>query len=174
MENREKNQPFDVDIIPSLPKPTKTTRVVNRFAVLSLLVITVVLGIMLSWSFEAQNPLVIKNSPFPTRSIPPNASADVVVIDVDYCKNTDKQASVRTSYVGSTREIFMPLVKEQYDKGCYTESIPILIPSSLPPDTYKLRFVATYNINPLKQNVQVIFESQEFTIIEDNGLHRSE
>lgn len=163
----ERNRPEDIDAIPEESRPTKATRVINKFVLLALVTISISLGIFLKWSFEATPPLVIKNSPFSTRSIPPDPGVnDVIVLDVDYCKRTSKQGAIRTSYVSKTREIFMAVTKEQYEKGCFRRDIPILIPSDLPTDTYKLKFVATYNLNPLKQNVQVTFESQEFTISE--------
>ena len=166
----EKNRPEDIEPIPEEAKPTRTTRVINKFVVLALVVIAIGIGVFLKWSLEATPPLVVKNSPFPTRSVPPAPSAnDVVILDIDYCKNTEKQADVRTSYVSETREIFMPITREQYDKGCFRQDIPIIIPKDLPADTYRLKFVATYNLNPLKQNVQVTFESQEFTITDMNG-----
>lgn len=153
-----------------LEHPTKTTKVINKFVVFALVLVAISIGVLLSWSFEARTPLVVKNSPFPTRGVPPHPGPnDVIVLDIDYCKNTNKQADVRVSYVSETREIFMPITKEQYDKGCYRQDIPILIPDDLPSDTYKLKFVATYNLNPLRQNVEVTFESQEFTISGTNG-----
>ncbi len=164
-KNRVENQPIDVDIIPEQEHPTKVTRVINKFVVLALVIIAVGIGVFLNWSLETSSPLVVKNSPFPARTVPPEASAhDVIVLDIDYCKNTDKQADVRTSYVSETREVFLPIVKEQYDKGCFRQEIPIVIPADLAPDTYRLKFTATYNLNPIRQSVQVIFESQEFTI----------
>lgn len=169
-QDRKDNQPYDIDVIPEPEHPTRTTKVINKFVVVALIVIAIGIGIFLKWSLESPTPLVVKNSPFPTRAVPPTPSAnDVIILDIDYCKNTHKQAEVRTSYVSETREVFMPIAREQYDKGCFRQDIPIIIPKDLPSDTYKLKFVARYNLNPLKQNVEVIFESQEFTITEVNG-----
>lgn len=169
-KDRKANQPYDIDVIPEHEHPTRTTRVINKFVLLALIVIAISLGVIMKWSFESSTPLVVKNSPFPTRGVPPTPSAnDVIVLDIDYCKNTNKQADVRASYVSASREIFMPIVREQYDKGCFRQDIPIIIPKDLPADTYKLKFTARYNLNPLKQNVEVTFESQEFTISDTNG-----
>lgn len=166
---RKANQPYDIDIIPVHKLPTKTTRVINKFVLFALVLIAISLGVFLKWSFEFSSPLVVKNSPFPTRTVPPNASAnDVIILDIDYCKNTDKQANVRASYVSDTSEIFMPITKEQYSKGCFRQNVPIIIPKDLPSDTYKIKFTATYNLNPIKQNVQVVFESRRFNISDGN------
>jgi hypothetical protein len=173
-EDRKANQPYDIDVIPVPAHPSKTTRVINKFVVMALMAIAVSLAIFMSWSFES-TPLTVKNSPFPTRGVPPTPAAnDVLILDIDYCKNTNKQGQVRASYVSETREIFMPISTEQYDKGCFREDIPIIIPADLPADTYSLRFVATYNLNPLKQRVQVEFSSQEFVISNTNGRSAQE
>lgn len=164
-KDRKENQPYDIDVIPVPSHPSKTTRVINKFVILALVAIAISLGVFLSWSFASENVLEVKNSPFPTRSVPPEASAnDVLILEIDYCKNTEKQGLVRASYVSETREIFMPIQREQYDKGCFKQDIPVIIPGDLPEDDYVLKFVATYEVNPLKRNVQVQFESQQFHI----------
>ncbi len=164
-EDRKTNQPYDLDTIPAPEHQTKTAKNINKFFVLALVIIAICLGVILKWSIEGNEPLVIKNSPFPTRSVRANAEANgVIILTIDYCKNTEVQGEVRTSFVSETREIFAPLAKERYEPGCRKQEVPILIPKDLPADDYKLKFIARYDINPLKKQVPVTFESQTFHV----------
>lgn len=161
----DKNRPSDLDRITEREHPTKATKTINKIVVVALVVIALALGLILKWAVEGEDVLVIKNSPFPTRSIRTHAQPEgVIILTVDYCKNTDLQGEVRTSFVSSSREIFLPLSHEQYDKGCRKQEIPVLIPKGLPADDYKLKFIARYDINPLKKQVPVEFESQTFHV----------
>ena len=170
----DKDRPCDLDKPVEFELPGRKVRWMNKFAIVALVIIAIGIGIFLKWSFQTEQPLVVKNSPFPTRSVPPTPDkSDVLVLDIDYCKNTSKQGVVRTSYVSESREIFMPEVTEQYAEGCKSENIPILIPSNLPDGTYHIHFSIAYNINPLKQNVVVTFQSQKFEIVngtKQNGI----
>lgn len=148
-----------------LEHQTKTARVLNKIIIGFLVLTAMVIGLLLSWALTKEDPLVVNNSPFPTRSVRPNAEANgVIILTVDFCKNTDKSGEVRTSFVSQTREVFLPLAKEHMEKGCRKEELPVLIPKDLPADNYKLKFVARYNLNPLKTAVPITFESQEFHV----------
>lgn len=158
-------RPADIDPIPEPAHQTVRAKAWNWLIVAALAVIAAVIGVFLFWSLQTQSPLVIKNSPFPTRSVRTNAEPNgVIILLVDFCKNTTKQGEVRTSFVSKTREVFLPIAKEQFDKGCAKEEVPVLIPKDLPADDYKLKFTARYDINPLKQSVPVVFESQTFHV----------
>lgn len=145
--------------------PTWTTKVINKFIVVALLAIAVSLGILLNWSFANENVLVVNNSPFPTRIIQNSDGTNgVVVLDTDYCKNNEAKGTLRVSYVSSTREVFLPIAPEVLPKGCFQREFSFVIPKEIIPDTYKIKFRAVYDINPLKRGVVVEFESQEFEI----------
>lgn len=162
---RIENQPSDVDVIPELSHPTQATKNINKVVVGALIVIALCVGLFLKWSIEGSDPLVIKNSPFPTRSIRTHAQPEgVIILTVDYCKNTDLKGEVRTSFVSESREVFMPLAHEQLDRGCRKREIPVLIPKDLPADDYKLKFIVRYDINPLKRQVPAQFESRVFHV----------
>lgn len=120
-------------------------------------------GIMLFWAFASENVLEIKNSPFPSRVVA-NQTDRYVVLDTEYCKNQGIQGKLRISFVDDDQEVFLPIADEKLPKGCSENTIPIALPSSLKPGEYKVKFRATYNINPLKQNVAVEFESKEFKL----------
>lgn len=151
--------------LPDLVAPTKTTKVINKFIVIALVAIAISLGVLLKWAFANENILEIKNSPFPTRIIQNSDGTNgVVVLQTEYCKNGQPKGTLRTSYVSSSREVFLPIAPETLQKGCFQREFSFVIPKELIPDQYKIKFRAVYDVNPLKRGVVVEFESQEFAI----------
>jgi hypothetical protein len=172
-ENTEKERlttstpprPSDIDRIPEPAHPTKTTKVFNLLALASLAVIAIGLIILLRWSLVDTNVLKVNNAPFPVRTIRQHAeNGGVVILSVDLCKNTNVSGTVRTSFISQTREIFLPVSQERIQKGCLAQEIPIVVPKDLPSDTYKIKFRATYDLNPLKKGIVSEFESKTFQI----------
>lgn len=147
------------------PHQSKTNKFISWVVVGALVVIGISIAIFLKWSFASDNVLVVNNSPFPVRSVRPHAESNgVIILNVDYCKNVNIKGQVRTSFVSSSREVFLPVSDENQATGCHQTEVPILIPKDLPPDTYKIKFRATYDLNPLKKNVVSEFESQQFRV----------
>lgn len=140
-----------------------SSRVWAWFAGIGLMLTAFGVGIMLFWAFASEDVLTIKNSPFPSRVVA-NQTDKYVVLDTDYCKNQDIRGKLRISFVDDTQEVFLPVVDEKLPKGCTTNSIPIALPESLKAGNYKVKFRATYSVNPLKQNIVVEFESREFKL----------
>lgn len=164
-QQRIDNQPHNLDSIPEPTHPTKTTKVFNWLAVISLAIIAIGIGVLLRWSIADTNVLQVKNAPFPVRTIRQHAeSGGVVILSIDLCKITNVPGTVRTSFVSQTREVFLPLSTERIQKGCLKQEIPVLVPKDLPADTYKIKFRATYNLNPLKRGIVSEFESKSFDI----------
>ena len=160
-KNQAKNQPYDIDIIPPVLRINKKVQMTNWALRISLLLTAVAIGTFLYWSFEGDNVLEVKNSPFPTEIIRDGGSG-IVLLSADYCKNLDVDGKLRVSFVGATREVFLPLTPERFLAGCESTSFPIVIPKDIEPGEYFIKFIATYNVNPLKKNVVVEFESQQF------------
>lgn len=146
--------------------PKKSTKIANYVAIASLLLTALAVGIFLKWSFADTDILQIKNNPFPARIVndPTKSTGGIVFLDADYCKTSDIVGEIRVSYVSKSREIFLPLTKEQLPKGCDKKEVPVVIPLSILQDTYRIKFRVTYDINPLKQNIVTNFESQEFKV----------
>ncbi len=158
-------RPVSIDRIPAVVHPSKSSKWLNRFILLALLIIAIGLGVIFRWSFEDTNVLVVKNSPFPVRTIRAHLQDNgVVILNADYCKNLDITGKLRMSFVSTSREVFLPLADERGPKGCNKVDIPVIIPKDLIPDTYKVKFHVIYDINPLKQNIASDFESKEFTV----------
>ncbi len=163
--DRVNNQPYDIDVIPEPTHPTKTSRAINKLVVAAMVLVFAALIVLFHWAIVDENVLVVKNSPFPVRTIREHPTANgVVLLNVDLCKNTDAKGSVRTSFVSETREVFLPLAEENIPKGCFNRELPVLIPKDLAPDTYKIKFRVTYDLNPLKKGIVDEFESKEFTV----------
>lgn len=152
-------QPENLDSIPEATHPTKTTKVLNKVIVLFLVIIALGLGVILRWSFQDENVLQVKNSPFPAQIIH-SQDKQVIILTADYCKNSNLEGTLRTSFVSETREVFQPVTKERLQKGCNKVDVPVVVPIGIPPDTYKIKFRATYDVNPLKKGVVVEFESR--------------
>lgn len=152
-------------------KPSLKQRIATKVAFAALIVSAVIVGIFVYWASADSDVLQVKNSPFPVKYIPNNDTPNgLVLINVNYCKNADVVGKLRMSWVSDTREIFLPLVDENTPKGCSHRDIPIIIPDTLTNGDYKIKFRATYNLNPLKTEVTSEFESRTFNI---NNTHLS-
>lgn len=141
--------------------------VLTKFAFVALLLIGLAIGLMFYWGTQNGPVIDVKNAPFPTRTIREHPTAGgVVILSVDYCKTREIEGDLRISFVSPSREIFLPITRERGPKGCNKSEVPILIPKDIPADTYKIKFRILYDINPLKQNVEESFESQEVIVDE--------
>lgn len=165
-KQRKDNQPHDIDVIPEDTHPTRATKVINKFVLLALVVIAVSLGIFLKWSFASTNVLEVKNSPFPARVVadPTGETGGIVFLHAEYCKHAGVEGVNRISYVSKNREVFLPIAPERLEEGCEARDVPVVIPKDLPKDTYQIKFRVEYDINPVKQDVVVNFESQPFEV----------
>lgn len=159
---------------PILPPPihnyppkgeSKSTRRINRFIALALIIVAVALGVMFYWAAQTEKPITLNQDPFPTRTIRDYPTAGgVVYLTADYCKHTSAVGQLRMSFVSKTRETFLPVTQEGSSLGCHKSELVVLIPEDIEPDTYRIKFSLTYDINPLKQDVQQEFYSEPVTI----------
>lgn len=162
---RVKNQPYDIDVIPETERPSTRSKLANWVVVGALVLIALSLGIFFKWASADENVLVVKNAPFPVRTIREHPTGGgVVFLNVNVCKNSDIVGQNRMSFISPSREVFLPIAEEGLPKGCLDREIPIVIPKDLPPDTYRVKFRVTYNLNPLKQGIVDEFESKEFIV----------
>lgn len=165
MKNKVQSPEVDTKKSQDLSHPTRATKIINKFVIAAMAVIAVGLGIILYWSFQNEQVLQVNNSPFPSRIVQNDDGTNgIVVLTVDYCKHTNVEGQLRVSFVGSEREIFMPIVTERLPKGCTVAEYPFIIPSELSPGKYQIKFRAVYDINPLKKGVVAEFESTSFEI----------
>ena len=164
-EYRAENQPYDIDVIPVPEKQSTRSKVINWVVAGALVVIGLSLAVLLSWAYADENVLRVNNEPFPVRTIRNHPEpGGVVFLNIDLCKTTNVEGTIRTSFVSNTREVFLPLANEEMDKGCFVREIPVAIPSDLEPDTYRVKFSVRYSLNPLKQAVVDEFKSGEFVV----------
>ena len=162
----ENERPFDVDRIPEPTHPTKSTKLANKFFAVALLTIAIAVGFFLYWSLQPTDVLEVKNSPFPARvePDPSGRTGGTIYLKINYCKNTDLHGEVRTSFLSESREQFSPIVTEKIKRGCANTEFPVIIPTNLSEDVYIIKFRATYDVNPLKKNIDILFESQPVDI----------
>lgn len=142
----------------------KRQKIISRLLVTGVLLIAAGVALITYWTLQSDNVLVVHNSPFPTRIIKDDKGSGVVILSTDYCKNVDINGKVRVSFVSPTREVFLPISDEKQEAGCRKVDVPVVIPKDLLPDTYKIKFRATYNINPFKSAVISEFESKTFKV----------
>jgi hypothetical protein len=162
----EKYQPEGLDVIPVASHPTKTSKIMNKVAVVALVIIAIGIGLFLKWSYQSENVLQVKNEPFPVRTIRNHPTAGgVVILTVDYCKLQEAKGDLRISFVSPSREVFLPLAEEDGPVGCFKTEFPVLIPRDIPADEYRIKFrVLNYKLNPLKTAVDDSFQSQSVII----------
>ena len=144
---------------------SKWSRFGIKFLYASLVLIALAFALFLKWSFADENVLQVNNEPFPVRTIREHPSSNgVVILKVDFCKNTDVNGDLRLSFVSKDREVFLPITQERTPKGCQNTEFPIIIPSNIEPGTYVIKFRVTYDLNPLKKGIVDEFQSKEFTV----------
>lgn len=134
-----------------------------KLATLGVIFMTAIIlgagGVLTYWAYQSKDVLKVNNEPFPVRK-----TGEVIVLNVDYCKNLKVKGDLRMSFLSATSESFLPIAKEDGPKGCRQVDFPILLPKDLPPDTYRVKFRVVYEINPIKKGVVSEFQSQEFSV----------
>lgn len=163
----QEHKPILIEDDPNLPRPvSKKSKIAAKIVFFALFLIAAIIGLVAYWTVQPADPLQINNSPFPVRTIRQEPTPDgVLVLTVDYCKTMNVSGKVRMSFVSSSSEIFLPVSEEHLPLGCRKNvEVPVVIPKDLTPDTYKIKFRTTYNINPIKSEVVREFESRPFTV----------
>ena len=165
LDSNSPPRPDDIDATPEPEVLPVRSKIINYLVAGALAVVAVALGIFFYWASASEKVITVNNEPFPVRTIREHPTAGgVVFIKVDLCKATDIEGELRTSFISTAREVFLPLSRERLEEGCFVREIPVLIPNDLPGGTYKVKFRIQYNLNPLKQGVFDEFESKEFRI----------
>ena len=92
-------------------------------------------------------------------------AGDVFIYTVNYCKYTDKPATVfRTLHnVDETSVVPFPSVSTISVEGCHTVDVPLQTFPTISPGDYYLLIDARFNINPQRET-DVVFKTNNFTI----------
>lgn len=160
-----KNKGIDQSPVNKVPARGRWDKVGLILVFISLIVIGLGIGRLLTWSLASEDILEVKNEPFPVRTIREHpTAAGVVILKVEACKNTETIGRVRTSFVSESREVFLPVFEDRGSRQCFESEVPVLIPKDLPPGKYKVHFRVAYDINPIKKDVLQEFESKEFEV----------
>lgn len=148
------------------PEQSIKQRVVSKLLYIALAIAALGVGIFLYWANQNTKVIHVNNQPFPVRTIREHPTAKgVVILEVDYCKLYDVEGELRTSFLNSTHEIFLPLTKERSAEGCHKTEFPIIIPDTVQPGSYRVKFRVVYEINPIKKNIVNEFVSKEFEVV---------
>ncbi len=135
-------------------QPSNSTKAINKFVVLALIVIAMGIGVILNWSLQSDNVITLNKQPIPTRTIREHPTAGgVVILTIDMCKNVAVEGVARMSFVSESREIFLPNGPERTPQGCRVVEFAVLIPKDIPADTYRIKIRTVHDVNPLKRGI---------------------
>lgn len=83
-----------------------------------------------------------------------------------FCKKIEVDGVFRRNFVSSATEIRGPEIPEDIGKACIDDVISeIPLPPQIAPGEYRLKYVATYKINPIK-TVEETYYSEPFMVVE--------
>lgn len=150
-------------------EPSLRTRVAYKFVYAALAVVAILIGIFLYWAFQSENVVKVNNEPFPTRTIREHPTAGgVVILTLDYCKLQEAEGRLRISFNSASETYLLPVRQERSAVGCRIVDYPVLIPETVVPGEYIIRFRVEYNLNPLKRDVIDEFESRPVIVDPSN------
>ena len=147
-------------------------KVINRKDKSITILLFVSLGIsfifvllVLFWVLFPYKPLSINNHPYPviTKEV---KKGDALLFKMDYCKYTDKKATVTRRFIDSLLYV-MPDITAVNEMGCRRQLVSEEIPQNLPAGEYIMDFYYTYKVNPIRE-VTVHAHTQKFQVIERN------
>lgn len=138
--------------------------------VMSILTLILFVGLMGTLAFWAWYPYkVVNTEPKPYKIIYPTnrevRQGEEIVYQFNYVKTTDIIPTVRRQFVDGL--IFNVAGNENAVLGEAGEGlaqVQIHIPETLPPGDYKLRIIATYELNPIRTYVNRS-ETETFTVL---------
>ncbi len=146
-------------------KEPRTIRLVY-VGVMAMASIVLYIGfLIMTWSFQSDDVIDIKQ---PIPIIGNKVAKDsVVVLRINYCKNTDAHGDVERKLVGKRGEHLFPAVRDTTGEGCNIVEAPTLLPvlpTGATPGTYHIEYTVTYDLNPLKKGVVEEFKTEEFEV----------
>lgn len=96
---------------------------------------------------------------------------DTLYYQIDYCKYTDKPATVsRTLHSVDNLEVIpFPLVSTITLPGCRTANVPLQLYSTIKPGTYYVLIDASFHINP-QRDMHVVFKTNNFEIMSEKNI----
>lgn len=122
-------------------------------------------GLMLIWwMVEPGDVIEIDERPIQVAETY-DASDKVITVPVELCKKLPLTAELRRSFIGETARVFLPVVIERLEPGCYETDVSVLIPAQVVPGKYTIKYETSYVINPIKTTHEQ-FETTPFVITE--------
>lgn len=92
-------------------------------------------------------------------------AGDLFMYSVDYCKYTDKPATVYRTFhsIDESQLIPFPAVSTITVAGCNVAKIPLQTFVTIPPGQYYLLVDAVFQMNSQRE-IHVVFKTNEFTV----------
>ena len=122
------------------------------------------LGILLYWSVVPFRPILeIPNNKMYV--VNPNnevKAGENLLLHYKYCKRGDGVGLI-TRYLQDNQIITLPDLNSKQPGGCGEATIPVMIPTNTPTDTYTFHAQVTYKVSPIK-TVSYDLWTDEFTI----------
>jgi hypothetical protein len=120
------------------------------------------------WNLQPKDVLTIRG---PVKVKPVVAKGEgAVTLHFDYCKNLDVEGTIQQSFVSNKTELLSPEVQDTQHKICTKDqAVTILIPPQTAPDRYRIKYVATYKINPITTVVET-FQSEQFDVVSNDTV----
>jgi hypothetical protein len=144
-------------------KRLKKEKLSIYFVYIVLTLASAALLLVAFWMFYPYKTITQEPKPFKLVGSNVTTQGGVISYEYSYCKYTDKQATVSKQFVdGLTFQ--SEDIATVLDKGCGHVHRQINIPETLPPGEYKMRIIAVYDMNPLRQ-IEIVNETEEFKVL---------
>lgn len=140
----------------------------QRIALAVFGIIILLFGLFVYWSSQTSKVLVVNNDPVSVRPPEVQANGGVIILTVDYCKNSGAHGVTEAFLIGETfgGKIAINWPVDRSPKGCNKLDVPVPIPAQAPTDTYHIVYEITYRVNPIKSGYTT-FRSQSFKVINE-------
>jgi len=122
------------------------------------------LGLLMYWSILPFKPIleIPNNKMFVINKGNTVNAGENLLLHYKYCKRGDGLGLI-TRYLQDNQVITLPDVNSKQPGGCGEATIPVMIPSNTPTDTYTFHATVTYKVSPIK-TVSYDLWTDEFTI----------
>jgi len=128
-----------------------------------LLLLSIVVFTVGFWLLYPYKTIEFKNNVFPVINENRTVSrGDRLRYEVDACKYTDIVPILKKYFVDGV----IYEVTESFgavDRGCRKTIVDVYVPRAIPVGTYKMKFIAKYQVNPIKTIVFVNY-SEDFVV----------
>jgi len=122
-------------------------RIAYYISVITLVIAFILLCVVIYWWGY---PYKVNNFQQPFKVLTPVVKqGGLLQYQVHYCKSMNLGANVTSSFANGIIYV-MPTNQSKKPVGCHTIVISVVVPSELPPSTYHIMNVYSYQVNPIR------------------------